>query len=74
VLLDRLELESIDTCAARRQLGWRGEARRMDWKRLPRKLLSCRVGDEVKGACGGGGLTYGKGVEKRCVSGGAATV
>jgi hypothetical protein len=44
--------ESIDTYAARRQLGWLGEARRMDWKRLPRKLLSCPVGD---GANGGGG-------------------
>ena len=68
VLLDRLGLESIDTYAARRQLGWLGEARRMDWKRLPRKLLSCWVGDGAKGVWGGE-LTYGKSVEnvlRRC--------
>jgi hypothetical protein len=52
VLLDRQWLESVDTYVARRQLGWPGEACRMDWERLPRKLLSYWVGGGVRGGVG----------------------
>jgi hypothetical protein len=40
----------------------------MNWKRLPRKLLSCWVGDGAKGVCVGE-LPYGKSIEnvlRRC--------
>jgi hypothetical protein len=44
-------------------VGWTGS-----WERLPRKLLSCWVGDGAKGVWGGE-LTYGKSVEKTCSDG-----
>ena len=39
-LLDRLGLQTMDTYLARRQLQWLGHVWRMDWTRLPRKLLT----------------------------------
>jgi hypothetical protein len=42
-LLDRLELQTMDTYLARRQLQWLGHVWRMDWTRLPRKLLTAWV-------------------------------
>ena len=42
-LLQRLQLPSIDTDIAKRQLRWNGHAARVDWTRLPRKVMSCWV-------------------------------
>jgi hypothetical protein len=39
----RLGLKSIDTYLARRRLGWLGHVRRMDFERLPRRVLSSWV-------------------------------
>ena len=39
----RLGLDSIDTYLRRRQLGWLGHVRRMDFERLPRRMLSSWV-------------------------------
>jgi len=39
-LLDRLGLMSIDCYVTKRQLAWAGHLARMDFDRLPRKLLS----------------------------------
>ena len=42
-LLGRIGLESMDTYFARRQLQWLGHVWRMEWSRLPRKLLAAWV-------------------------------
>jgi hypothetical protein len=42
-LIGRLGLQTMDTYPARRQLQWLGHVWRMDWSRLPRKLLTARV-------------------------------
>ena len=39
----RLGLTSIDTYLSRRRLGWLGHVRRMDFQRLPRRMLSSWV-------------------------------
>jgi hypothetical protein len=40
-VLEQLGLRSVGIYMARRRLRWRlGHVRRMDWSRLPRKLLS----------------------------------
>ena len=40
VTLEEANLRDIDTYMARRRLRWLGHVRRMDWGRVPRKLLS----------------------------------
>ena len=62
-LLGRLGLQTMDTYLARRQLQWLGHVWRMDWSRLPRKLLTAWVPVEEK-RVGGRELTWGEGVEK----------
>lgn len=42
-LLERLGLSSIDSYVHKRQLRWAGHVSRMDFERLPRKMLSCWV-------------------------------
>ena len=42
-VLEQLELRSVGIYMARRMLRWLGHVRRMDWSRLPRKLLSSWV-------------------------------
>ena len=42
-LESRLGLDSIDVYLTRRQLGWLGHVRRMDFERLPRRMLSSWV-------------------------------
>jgi len=63
-LLDRLGLQTMDTYLARRQLQWLGHVWRMDWTRLPRKLLTAWVPVEETWV-GGRELTWGESVEKK---------
>ena len=45
-LMQELGLDAIDFYVARRQLRWLGHVSRMDWERLPRRMLSvcgCRM-------------------------------
>ena len=42
-LTRRLGLDTADFYVARRQLGWLGHVARMDYSRLPRRMLSCWV-------------------------------
>ena len=42
-LMHRLGLDAADFYVARRQLGWAGHVARMDFSRLPRRMLSCWV-------------------------------
>ena len=42
-LMQRLGLDAVDFYLARRQLGWLGHVARMDFSRLPRRMLSCWV-------------------------------
>ena len=42
-ILEELGLRSVDIYMVRRRLRWLGHVRRMDWSRLPRKLLSSWV-------------------------------
>ena len=42
-VLEQLGLRSVGIYMARRRLRWLGHVRRMDWSRLPRKLLSSWV-------------------------------
>ena len=42
-LEQRMGLDSIDVCIARRQLRWLGHVSRMDFERLPRRMLSSWV-------------------------------
>jgi hypothetical protein len=62
-LLGRLGLQTTDTYLARQQLQWLGHVWRMDWSRLPRKLLTAWVPVEEKWV-GGCELTWGEGVEE----------
>jgi hypothetical protein len=39
-LMQELGLDAIDFYVARRQLRWLGHVSRMDWERLPRRMLS----------------------------------
>ena len=54
----------MDTYLARRQLQWLGHVWRMDWTRLPRKLLTVWVPVEETWV-GGRELTWGESVEKK---------
>ena len=38
--MQELGLDAIDFYVARRQLRWLGHVSRMDWERLPRRMLS----------------------------------
>ena len=70
-LLGRLGLQTMDTHLARRQLQWLGHVWRMDWSRLPRKLLTAWVPVEEK-RVGGRELTWGEGVDWSLVVGGSS--
>ena len=61
-LLNRLNLDSIDTYINRRQLRWAGHVARMPTTRLPRKMLSSWVRN--KRPCGAPRFTYGRTLKK----------
>ena len=61
-LEQRLGLETIDLYLARRQLRWAGHVSRMDFERLPRRMLSCWV-PHVRPA-GAPRMTYGRSLTK----------
>ena len=61
-LLNRLGLATIDTFITRNQLRWAGHLRRMDFSRLPRKMLSCWV--RAKRPRGAPRFTYGRALYK----------
>lgn len=61
-LLERLGLKSIDCYVTRRQLAWAGHVVRMNYDRLPRKMLSCWV--QSKRPKGAPKFTYGRGLFK----------
>ena len=61
-LLDRMSLRSIDTYVTRRQLRWAGHVARMDFTRLPRRMLSSWV--PSKRPIGAPEYTYGRGLYK----------
>ena len=58
----RLGLESIDVYVARRQTRWLGHVRRMDFDRLPRKMLSSWVRSRRPPGCPS--MTYGRSIGK----------
>ena len=61
-LMRRLGLDAADFYVARRQLGWLGHVARMDFSRLPRRMLSCWVPHpRPRGAPR---MTYGRSVAK----------
>ena len=61
-LMRRLGLDAADFYVARRQLGWLGHVARMDFSRLPRRMLSCPVPHpRPRGAPR---MTYGRSVAK----------
>ena len=45
--MKQLRVDAIDFYVARRQLGWAGHVRRMDFDRLPRRMLSSWVPHEA---------------------------
>ena len=55
-------LVSADFYVARRQLGWLGHVARMDYSRLPRRMLSCWVAHQRPR--GAPRMTYGRSVRK----------
>ena len=57
-----LGLDSIDVYVTRRQLGWLGHVRRMDFDRLPRRMLSAWV--TSKRPPGAPTMTYGRTMHK----------
>ena len=61
-LLQRTGLESIDAIITRRQLRWAGHVSRMDYSRLPRRMLSSWV--QHKRPRGAPQYTYGRGLVK----------
>ena len=61
-LLDRLGLSTIDTYVTRRQLQWAGHVSRMDFVRLPRKMISAWV--RSKRPRGAPRFTYGRSLRK----------
>jgi hypothetical protein len=61
-LLTRLGLPSIDTYITRRQLRWAGHVSRMEYSRLPRKMLSGWV--RSKRPRGSPRFTYGRALQK----------
>jgi hypothetical protein len=54
----RLAIDTIDTHVARRQLRWAGHVSRMEFERLPRRMLSSWV--PHKRPCGAPSMTYGR--------------
>ena len=54
----RLGVDAIDFYVARRQLGWAGHVCRMDFDRLPRRMLSSWV--PHKRPLGAPRMTYGR--------------
>ena len=58
----RLGLDGIDFYVSRRQLGWLAHVARMDFGRLPRRMLSCWV--THKRPLGAPRMTYGRSVGK----------
>ena len=61
VRLERqLGLDSIGTHLSRRQLRWLGHVRRMDYERLPRRMLSSWV--PCPRPCGAPPMTYGRSI------------
>lgn len=64
-LLDRVGLESIETYIYRQQLRWAGHVSRMNWDRLPRKMLSSWVVSKRPRGCPK--MTYGRSIRK-CMS------
>ena len=60
--MQRLGLDAVDFYLARRQLGWLGHVARMDFSRLPRRMLSCWV--PHKRPPGAPRMTYGRTVGK----------
>ena len=61
-LLNRIGLSSIDSYITKRQLSWAGHVARMNFDRLPRKLLSSWVScNRPRGAPE---FTYGRGLKK----------
>ena len=61
-LLNRLRLSTIDTYVTRRQLRWAGHVARMNYDRLPRKMLSSWV--RSKRPRGAPRFTYGRTLKK----------
>ena len=61
-LLTRLGLSTIDTLVTQRQLRWAGHVSRMDYTRLPRKMLSAWV--RSKRPRGAPRFTYGRSLRK----------
>ena len=61
-LLDRLGIESIETYIYRQQLRWAGHVSRMNWNRLPRKMLSSWVVSKRPRGCPK--MTYGRSLRK----------
>ena len=61
-LLKRIGLRTADAYVTRRQLRWAGHVARMDFSRLPRKLLSSWV--RAKRPHGSPQFTYGRGLRK----------
>jgi len=61
-LMERLNLKSIDSYVTKRQLTWAGHVARMEFDRLPRKLLSSWVTNKRLIGCPE--FTYGRGLFK----------
>ena len=59
-LEQRLGLDPIDVYLSRRQLRWLGHVRRMDYERLPRRMLSSWV--PCPRPCGAPPMTYGRSI------------
>ena len=60
-----LGLFSIDCYITKSQLAWAGHVARMEFERLPRKLLSCWV--TSKRPLGSPEFTYGRGLKKALI-------
>ena len=69
-LLNKLNMSSIDSYVSKRQLRWLGHVARMEYDRLPRKLLSSWV--PSKRPKGAPQFTYGRGIYK-CLKGNIRT-
>ena len=61
-LLERTDLQPIDSYISKRQLRWAGHVARMPNDRLPRKMLSCWVNN--KRPRGAPQMTYGRSLKK----------
>ena len=61
-LMQELGLDAIDFYVARRQLRWLGHVSRMDWERLPRRMLSAWAPHARP--VGAPRLTYGRSMAK----------